>query len=552
MADVIKLPRQGQQDGSSDHANAGSDAERQQRLFDWAFEVLQGLGLVQALANAISIEELQRITFDADRTEVILAIRNALRPPDGHRQEHFDGLREGALKKILKNRFNDLKRDREKELLGGGAQSSSTPDWTAELIFDKQGKITANVANITLMLRHVPAWQGVLCYCEFSGQIIIKQQAPWGGEEPDTPWTKPHITKTCIWFLRNGMNRPSRDDVTYAVEVVAKEHSFHPVQDYFESLVWDGVPRLEKWLQTYLMVKDSPYVQAISPRFLISSVARIYKPGDKVDHVLVLEGPQGKKKKSQTVKALVPNPKWCTDNLSNVTNKDAKMEVAGVMIIEVPEMEALTRATSSAMKKFITLDEDRFRPPYGREIINWPRQCVFIGTLNPIRGEGYLKDPTGARRFWPVECGKETDLEGLIRDRDQLWAEAVHGFKAGAKWWLETPELEALATAEQEARFARDDWEMPIREWLGNRTEVTVAEVLKGALGLSVTHSGEIRVAKILKRRLGFEQARPRNGSQRYVCYRRYLPLAEVTNDPEPTSGVRKNPSAGQGHPKNL
>jgi predicted P-loop ATPase len=326
------------------------------------------------------------------------------------------------------------------------------------------------------------------------------------------------------------MNRPSRDDAIKSMEVVAREHSFHPVKDYFEALRWDGVPRLEQWPITYLMVDDSAYVRAIAPRFLISAVARIYSPGAKVDHILVLEGPQGRKKKSQTVEALAPKPEWFTDNLSNVASKDAKLEVAGVLLVEIPEMEAIIRSTSSAMKKFITHRSDRFRPPYGRNVITWKRQCVFVGTINPIPGEGYLKDPTGARRFWPVMCGKETDLEGLKRDRDQLWAEAVHQFKAGTPWWLETPELEALATVAQEERFARDDWEMPIRAWLGDRTEVTVTEVLKDALGLSQTHSGEIRVVRILKRRLGFKQCRPRDGANRYVCYRRELPRAEVVS----------------------
>ena len=112
-------------------------------------------------------------------------------------------------------------------------------------------------------------------------------------------------------------------------------------------------------------------------------------------------------------------------------------------------MDALTKATSSAIKAFLTRRRDRFRPPYGKHTINLPRQCVFAATINPTAG-GYLKDPTGARRFWPVACRGMIDRDGLEKVRDQLWAEAVHRFKAGAPWWLETPELEALATAEQD------------------------------------------------------------------------------------------------------
>ena len=96
--------------------------------------------------------------------------------------------------------------------------------------------------------------------------------------------------------------------------------------------------------------------------------------------------------------------------------------------------------------------------------------------------------------------------------RDQLRAEAVYRYKRGACWWLETPELEALAAAEQAARFIVDAWEGPIREWLGNRVDVAIPEVLEHALGFprhGWTQSMQNRVARILTR-LGFTQYRPR------------------------------------------
>ena len=161
------------------------------------------------------------------------------------------------------------------------------------------------------------------------------------------------------------------------------------------------------------------------------------------------------------------------------------------------------------MKSFLTRRRDRYRPPYGKHLTTLPRQCVFAGTINPP-AEGYLKDPTGARRLWPVACRGMIDLAGLEQARDQLWAEAVHRFKAGAPWWLETPELEALATAEQEARFVVDAWEVPIAEWLGDRTDVSVEEVLKHVFGLAKeqqSQSAQNRVARILKDRLGFTKA---------------------------------------------
>lgn len=152
---------------------------------------------------------------------------------------------------------------------------------------------------------------------------------------------------------------------------------------------------------------------------------------------------------------------------------------------------------------------------------------MFVGSINPPPN-GYLKDPTGARRFWPVYCHGKIDLDALVRDRDQLWAEAVVRYHEGAKWWLETPELEKLAEAEQAKRFAVDVWKPRIAKWVGGRTEVTAAEVLKGALKIDPRndHGALMRVIEVLKD-LGFTKCRPRNGAQRGYCYRRPNPLQE-------------------------
>src|SRR5262249_45914914 len=138
---------------------------------------------------------------------------------------------------------------------------------------------------------------------------------------------------------------------------------------------------------------------------------------------------------------------------------------------------------------------------------------------------GYLKDPTGARRYWPVTCHGMIDRDGLEKVRDQLWAEAVHRYKAGEPWWLETPELEALATAEQAARFVIDPWEAHICEWVGERSDVSILEVLEQALGLAAhecTQSAQNRVAKILtNHRLGFSKYRPNRADGRKRRYQR-------------------------------
>ena len=273
----------------------------------------------------------------------------------------------------------------------------------------------------------------------------------------------------------------SAGDVGRAVQAAAKHNPFHPVRAYFESLVWDGVSRLDTWLIVYFHAEDSEYIRAIAPRYLISGVARIYQPGVKVDNLPIFEGPQGRQK-SEALRTLAVRDAWFTDRLSHLQSKDAALETAGVLIVEIAEMDALIRASASTAKSFISRRCDRFRPPYGKHMISLPRQCIFAATINPP-ADGYLKDPTGARRFWPIACHGMIDRDGLEQVRDQLWAEAVHRYKSGARWWLETPELEALAAAEQATRFIVDAWEGPIREWLGSRVDVAIPEVLEHALG---------------------------------------------------------------------
>src|SRR5262245_23868041 len=154
------------------------------------------------------------------------------------------------------------------------------------------------------------------------------------------------------------------------------------------------------------------------------------------------------------------------DRISHIGTKDASIELGGVFIIEIGELDAFLRAKVTTQNSFITRRSERFRPPWAKYPLNFPRQCIFAATINPPANGCYLRDPTGARRFWPITCIGRIDLDGFRAVCDQLWAEAAHLYKSGHRWHLETPELEALATAEQAARFARDPWEPTVRDWL--------------------------------------------------------------------------------------
>jgi predicted P-loop ATPase len=259
---------------------------------------------------------------------------------------------------------------------------------------------------------------------------------------------------------------------------MAHTNRFHPVREYLDGLNWDGRERLGIWLPYYLGSEKSEYVETVGRAFFIALVARILNPGCKQDYMLILEGPQGALK-SMACEAIAGN--WFSDNLPDVRDsKDLSQHLQGKWLIEIGELSALGRAETTTLKAFITRRTERYRPSYGRREVIQPRQCVFVGTTN---ADCYLKDSTGGRRFWPIKVNY-VDLEALRADRDQLFAEAVHLFKAGAKWWPDRDFEAKHIKPEQDARYVADPWQEKIAAHVDNLSRVTVGMIAKDALSI--------------------------------------------------------------------
>ena len=290
---------------------------------------------------------------------------------------------------------------------------SELEPWRANLIVTGAGAPKPLLANAITALREAPAWQGVLAYDQFALETVVSDVPPWLMDLEWTPraWSPHDDLLATEWLQRRGIS-VNTATAAQAVEAVARERSFHPVIDYLSSLEHDGVVRSGTWLSTFLGAEQSRYNESVGRAMLIAAVARIYDPGCKVDTVPIFEGVQGARK-STAVKALF-NP-WFSDELADLGSKDAAMQTRGVWGIEVSELDAMSRMEVSRIKSFITRTTDRFRPPYGSRIIESPRSCVFWGTTN---SDGYLKDETGGRRFWPIKVGKiKVDLIQQMRDQ---------------------------------------------------------------------------------------------------------------------------------------
>jgi predicted P-loop ATPase len=347
-------------------------------------------------------------------------------------------------------------------------------------------------------VREAPEWRGVLFFNEFTSSVAVRRSPVFGGNPGE--WTDQQDRLAADWLQHAGIG-VSTEVAGQAIQAVARDQLFHPVREYLDGLSWDGTSRIPGWLNLYLGVEASDYSIAVGQRYLRSAVARIMRPGCKADCCLILEGPQGIRK-STALKTL--GEPWFTDEIADLGSKDAALQTRGVWLIEIAELDGMTRTEVGKIKAFMSRAVDRFRPPYGRHLLESPRQCVFAGSVNH---GAYLRDETGARRFWPVQCGRIL-IDELRRDRDQLWAEAMVSFRRGDPWWLDTSELITQAEEEQAQRYEESSWDGLVLDWARERLDggfdsISVAEVLDMCIKKRAgewNRADEMRIASTLTR----------------------------------------------------
>ena len=348
---------------------------------------------------------------------------------------------------------------------------------------------------------------GIACRKDLFHNRLLVDGHPidrWAGEMSDD----------VVQMIRKVIKRrygfdPKAENTRDACTQLCLENQFDPVCDYLDSLRWDGVPRLDRWLTTFMGAADSEYVRAVARLSLLAAVRRARAPGTKFDQIIVLEGKQGAGK-SEAIRILAGAENFSDQKILGVDDRKQQELTEGVWLYEIAELAGLRRTEVEHVKAFVSRASDRARPAYGRYMISQPRRTVFFGSCNP--GQPYLQDDTGNRRFWPVVTGR-IDLEGLRAARDQLWAEAAQLEAAGVSHVM--PEwLWKMAAEEQEARTENDEWSIPILKYISLKglTRFTVLDVLTDNQFLrmdakDVDQPKQTRAARVL-RGLGYERRR--------------------------------------------
>ncbi|AQS04768.1 virulence-associated E family protein [Clostridium beijerinckii] len=320
-------------------------------------------------------------------------------------------------------------------------------EWLDSLTYTLNGKLASTISNFSLIIENEPLLKGKIAYNEFSNRAVVVGKLPWRNKNNKEDWNDTDDSGLRE-FVEKYYHISSTAKCADALALSFERHSFHPIKDYLNGLIWDGEKRVDTLFIDYLGAEDNNYVRIVTRKVLTAAVARVFKPGIKFDNMLILSGKQGVGK-STIIKKLGQD--WYSDSLTTVNGKEAYEQLQGVWILEMAEMMATKKADIEATKHFLSKTEDIYRVAYGRRTSRFPRQCIFIGTSNERE---FLRDKTGNRRFWPVDIAINKPNKNVFEDLTeyeigQIWAEALELFNNGETLYLNYEE-EKEAKKQQE------------------------------------------------------------------------------------------------------
>ncbi|MCH5203112.1 MAG: hypothetical protein J1F03_00105 [Oscillospiraceae bacterium] len=341
-------------------------------------------------------------------------------------------------------------------------ERSDDIEWETALELEKSGAVKDTLNNLVLIIRNDKGLQNIAFNCHRDG-IDARGGLPWEQIKPG--WSDSDYAALKVYLSQiYSLYAPTK--TKDAVLAVAAERSYHPVREYLDALPeWDKTPRAEMLLIDYLGAENTAYTRAVARKTLAAAVARIYEPGSKFDSVLILNGPQGIGKSTLFAKLA---GEWFSDALAltDMKDKTGPEKLQGYWILELGELAGMRKADIETVKSFISRVDDKYRAAYGLSVESHPRQCIIVGSTNSENG--FLRDITGNRRFWPVKVSADSPKKPWQLTKyeiEQIWAETLELYRNGEKLYLEGAEADT-AIEEQADAMETDEREGLVREYL--------------------------------------------------------------------------------------
>lgn len=384
------------------------------------------------------------------------------------------------------------------------------------------GRYVATMDSVTTALEHVAACGVRVAADRFTGAVMVS--APGKGE----PWRIRDVDygETRIRLERFGFKAKSlgKDLVRDAVLVVSERRAYDSMADFLAGWIpaWDGVERWGTFFQTYCGGRGGDYEAAVG-RYLASAMygrATCRSPGGiKADVAVVLVGDQGMRK-STLVRALAIDSAWFAEVKLDASDDQIALQALGKVVVEIPELVGMGRREVTAMKSFLSAQADDVRKVYRENFERFPRRFVAVMTTNEWE---FLTDATGNRRYAPVEVGL-IDVEGVVRDLPQLWAEGRELFR---RHGIMQAEVERLSAQSTESHAVCDPWDEAIAEWLPSAEDamvpLTTRNILDQALKKPMAQLNGLDAQKVGRcmGRLGYVSVREAFGGVRTKVWRK-------------------------------
>lgn len=413
--------------------------------------------------------------------------------------ENYEGFSTNV--EILEKEGKDL------DALADSAQASMPA-----LQLDAKGNIKNCAENLRIIAEHDPKLKAIH-YDLFQGRFVVSEDNEFKGANGHSLDDDSLAEISAYIEIEYGIKVSVAKLDEKLMYIIRKKRGFHPIKDFILKEQWDGKHRLDALLVEYLGAEDTALNRAMTRKWMVAAVARIFEPGIKFDYVLTLAGKERIGK--STFFCTIANKVWFSDALSFSLDITRQREaVQGNWIVEIAELSGLRKADMEAAKAFITNTADEWRKAFGRLKSKIPRQCVLGGTTNE---EHFLRSTTGDRRFWVVDVTAKRPVSvwrpELEAEVPQIWAEAYTYYVAGEKLYL-SEELEADAAIVQAKHneFENSPIIGALAEWLEttSREYTCVAEVIcefPGSYHIPISKRGDSRyIGKLLDRVQGWKR----------------------------------------------
>ena len=289
------------------------------------------------------------------------------------------------------------------------------------------GAIKNSIRNCLTVFMKDPLLQGAISYNLLTERVDIVKPLWW---KKQTATLNDTDLNYLMLYLEDNYALTSEKKIQKAIAIVADCNKYHPIQDYLNSLEWDGTERIRHALRKYLGAEESEYVYQCLRLFMLGAIHRVFKAGCKFEVMLCLVGGQGAGK-STFFRLLAVKDEWFSDDLRKIDDENVFRKMQGHWIIEMSEMIATANAKSiEDIKSFISRTKETYKVPYETHPADRLRQCVFGGSSNTL--DFLPLDRSGNRRFMPIMVHPEQAEVHILEDEtasrayiDMMWAEAM-------------------------------------------------------------------------------------------------------------------------------